>query len=90
MVGGFLDAPATRVSVLVSGNEFTSIQKDMIEVRRTRVRRLVMGWTGVRGVKAFYLSQHHTYQIKSFSSPDGHEHGDLKPLFIPSLTSTPE
>ena len=46
--------------------------------------------TGVRSVKASYLSQHHTYQIKSFFPSEGHEHGDLKPLSFPSLTSTPE
>lgn len=45
---------------------------------------------GSWGQSFFCPSRHHAYQIKSFIPSDGHEHGDLKLLFIPSLTSIPE
>jgi len=36
------------------------------------------------------LYRYSPHQIRSFFPSDGHEHGDLKALSIPSLTSTLE
>ena len=51
----------------------------------------MIGWRGVRDVKAFYSSLNYAYQnlIKSFFASEGNRHGDFKPVSTPSLTSTP-